>query len=152
MTKLKLSKQQMLFLYTAFLFLLAVSVAIMPIGSAMADKFKVWIYISGTAFWLGSIGTIIMICIINYCRKKDTAFNELYPNLKQLGLINFLKNKYACVADVAVIVSMLGFIITKIYMFELFIPFIFLAMTIFFFGMHCMLNGINYVYIKHKKE
>ncbi len=137
-------RRNMMWAYIGFLALLAISVGLMPFGSNLKDKTMIVMYISGAAFWIGLIGTILMAFKINKSRKASYRFNERFGNPKQLGIIHFFQNTEAFIADVAMFVSIVAFIIAKIWISEITVSFILLAVFIFSFGMHCMLNGINY--------
>lgn len=146
----KKRQRKMMWLYTLFLALLAISVCLMPIGSNLKEQTTIIMYVSGVAFWIGLIGTIFMAVKINNSRKKSYRFNERFGDHKQLGVIHFLQNTEAIIADIAMFVSIVAFIIAKIWISEISVSFILLAVFIFSFGMHCMLNGINYRYINYK--
>lgn len=143
-------RRNIMWLYTGFLALFAISVCLMPIGSRLKEKTTIIIYISGVAFWIGLIGTICMAVKINNSRKNSHRFNERFGNHKQLGVIHFLQNTEGIIADISMFVSIVTFIIAKIWISEIIVSFILLAVFIFSFGMHCMLNGINYRYINYK--
>lgn len=138
--------------YTGFLALLSVGVLLMPIGINIKDKTLLLMYFSGTAFWTGAIGTIYMTFKINRYKKSDHGFNELYGNDKQIGLIHFFQNKEAIIMDISMLLSAVFFIIVKIFNVNIFLLYIFFSIFIFTFGMHCMLNGKNYKYIKYISE
>lgn len=144
----KSKKKQLFFLYTVFLFVLAVSVALMPFGDYESQKWAM--YILGAVFWIGFIGTIVISVIINSLRKKSKDFNQDLVCFKNVGIINFFKNKEAAVSDIAMFVSIAGFIISRLFLKELIAMFIFAALIVFSFGMHCMLNGINYRFIQYE--
>lgn len=141
-------------LYVIFLVVMSVSFVFMPFGVKMADESMTLTYISGTMFWIGFLGTIATAVCITYSRCRSKDFNKEYPNQKQLGLIHFFKNKPASVCDILMLVSLVGFIIACIWVETTILPYIFLSILIFSFGMHCMLNGSNYIYINkiNKKE
>lgn len=143
-------RKRMLYIYTAFLAVLSVSVFMMPFGIRMADESMVLTYISGILFWIGLLGTIAMALYITYSRRRSQGFAKTYPNHKRLGLIHFFQNMPAFICDVLMFISLIGFIITRIWVGTTIWPFIFLSILIFSFGMHCMLNGSNYTYIHYK--
>ena len=143
-------RKRMLHMYITLLATLAVGVVLMAIGSTVKEKTMTVMYVSGAFFWLGLIGTVYMALKINSCRKNSYRFNEQIGNLKQFGLIHFFQNREAQIMDVVMFVSIIGFIIAKICINELLLSFILLALFVFAFGMHCMLNGINYRYLKYK--
>lgn len=143
-------RKRMIWLYTEFLFIWSLSIAIMPLGSMMKESSRLPMYLSGAMFWIGFAGTVGMTIRINYCRRNSYGFNEQFPKLKQFGLIHFFQNKAAIVADVAMFVSIIGIIVSRFVTNNLFSVFLFIAIFLFAFGMHCMLNGANYRYIKYK--
>lgn len=143
-------RKRMLYLYAAFLAVLSVSVLLMPFGIKMADKSMILTYISGSMFWIGLLGTIAMAVHITLSRRRSKGFEQVYPNHKRLGLIHFFQNTEAFICDVLMFISLIGFIITRIWVGTTIWPFIFLSILIFSFGMHCMLNGSNYTYINYK--
>lgn len=143
-------RKRMLYLYAAFLAVLSVSVFLMPFGIKMADKSMVLTYILGIMFWIGLLGTIAMAVHITLSRRRSKGFKQIYPNHKRLGLIHFFQNTEAFICDVLMFISLVGFIITRIWVGTTIWPFIFLSILIFSFGMHCMLNGSNYIYINYR--
>ena len=141
---------QMLYLYAAFLTALSISVFSMPFGIKIADKTKMLTYLSGTLFWIGLVGTIATAAYITYSRKRSKGFQKAHPNHRRLGVIHFFQNIPASICDVLLFISLIGFVITRIRLGTTVFPFIFLSFLTFSFGMHCMLNGSNYIYINYK--
>lgn len=122
----------------------------MPIGSIMSETTKMWLYISGTCFWCGLIGTIWLSIRINLYRKKSKYFNENSEIKKQFGLIKFFQNKIATVADIVMFISILALIIEILWINKVMVLYVTIAVLVFSFGMHCMLNGIDYRFINYK--
>ena len=143
-------RSSMLGLYTAFLTVLSASIVLMPIGIKMADKTMAISYTSGAMFWIGLIGTIAMAIFITYSKCRSSEFKKNYPHLKQLGIIHFFQNTPALICDVLMFLSIVGFVIVRIWFWETIYPFLVLFILIFSFGMHCMLNGSNYIYTNFK--
>lgn len=143
-------KRNMFFCYITFLLLWSASFLLMPIASKQADKNMLLTYIAGSMFWLGALCTLLSALTINSSRKKSKTFMEQNAHVKQLGLIHFFKNKEAMVADIVLIVSVFGFVVARIWIKPNIVTFIFMALCLFSFGMHCMLNGVNYIYIQTK--
>lgn len=146
----KLQKKQLLYLYMAFLAVLSISVFLMPMGIKIADKTKILTYLSGTMFWVGFVGTICIALYITYLRRRSKAFADEKSIHKRLGIILFFQNRPAIISDVLLFVALIGFIITRVLSETTVFPFLFLSLFIFSFGMHCMLNGSNYNYIKYQ--
>ena len=136
--------------YISSLSLMSLSIAFMPIVSEHRGANILPTVFTGLAFWIGLIGTIWIAIWINRCRKKSPYFNELYPNAKQLGVIHFFQNTTAMCVDIAMFVALLGLIITKLTVKQIIVPFAFLAIFVFLFGMHCMLNGVCYKYLNYR--
>lgn len=145
-------RRQMMHLFTGFLFLCALAIALMPLGNSMKDKTMLIMYCSGAAFWVGLLGTIYMVLKINRVRKGNHRFNEFFGNRKQLGLIHFFQNTKAMIADMAMIVSIIALVIAVLCRANLQVIYFIISMFVFTFGMHCMLNGMNYKYINYSKH
>ena len=54
--------------------------------------------------------------------------------------------------DAIMFASLLAFIVARFLTWNTVVQFLFVSMFAFSFGIHCMLNGINYIYIKHKTK
>lgn len=143
-------RQRMKYAFIGSLFLMSLSIAFMPIASKYRDTNILSTVFTGLTFWVGLIGSILIMIWINQRRKKDSCFNKLHPNAKQLGVVHFFQNKSAACADTAMFVALLGLIITKLTADSIIVPFMFLAAFVFLFGMHCMLNGICYKYLNYR--
>lgn len=143
-------RQRMLYLYGLFLAVLSISVFLMPFGIKKSAVSNIPTYISGVMFWIGLLGTIAMASYITFSRRRSRGFAKVYPNHKRLGLIHFFQNMPAFICDVLMFISLIGFIITRIWVGTTIWPFGFLSVLTFSFGMHCMLNGSNYIYINYK--
>ena len=142
------ARKRKLVLYVFFLALLSFSFVLMPIGQNMKEQSYIPMLSAGVLFWIGALGLLIVIININHSRRKSEGFKENYPNLRQFGLISFFKNAPAAIADVLMLVSIMGEIVlffTDLY----YLKFIGAAVIVFSFGMHCMLNGINYIYVNY---
>ena len=148
----KETRKRMLYFYIAFLLLLSISVTLMPFAFRFSNRNLILTYISGTIFWIGLIGTIIVAIYITYSRKHSKEFKAECLNHKQLGLIHFFQNLPAKICDISLFISLICFLIVCIWFDETVFPFVFLSVLIFSFGMHCMLNGSNYLYINYEKR
>lgn len=141
-------RKEMMILYSSFLFLISLSIVLMPIANDVKSKSYILLYFAGACFWIGLVGVVYMLLKINRKRRDNYRFNESFNNQKQLGIIHFFQNTEALITDVIMFMSLVGFVITKIFSSNLYISFIISAVFIFSFGMHCMLNGTNYKYLK----
>lgn len=135
-----------------FLLLLSVSIVLMPFSVSLEAKTYLPIYLTGSLFWVGLIGTIVTAINVNKSRKHSRSFNEKYPDLKQLGVIHFFKNTPAKITDILMAISAVGFIVFRLFSDNIVLQFIIIALFVFLFGMHCMLNGINYIYLNYNSR
>lgn len=134
-------------LYVLFLAVISVSIILMPF--TVDDYAIIPIWVSGLLFWLGFVGVIVTVMMINKIRKKDTSFRKKRRRLKQLGLTHFFQNKPAVVFDLIMFGSIISFILISLMVNIKLFQFICLSIFVFSFGMHCMLNGVNYIYINY---
>lgn len=130
--------------------MLSMSIAIMPYNSNKDGVTNMKI-LTGVMFWLGLIGTVFFASLINYFRSKDKLFNKAAEKYNKLGLTHFFQNLPAKIFDSLLIIAVTGFILSLVFNFALSAKFIFISAIIFSFGMHCMLNGINFVYVMNKR-
>lgn len=142
-------RKWMLWLFTGFLAVLALGIMLMPIGGMNKEKNMLFLYLSGCSFWVGILGTICMICLIHCSRKRNSQFMNDFGNMKRYGFMQFFQNKEAVIADCVMFASGIGFVISRICVSHLILSFILLAIFVFSFGMHCMLNGNDYRYLKY---
>lgn len=145
-------RQRKFLLFVIFLFVLSTSIVLMPIGTANKEKSIILLIIAGTLFWIGFIGTLWTTININLSRKASPVFNELYPDLRKFGLIHFFQNKPAIIADIAMFTSIIIIIVVKLLGKSNTWLFVAIALIVFTFGMHCMLNGINYIYVNYRSR
>ena len=144
----KRSGLRLLMLYTAFLLACSLGILAMPAAMELKAEFRALSVISGLLLWVGLIGTIVTETHISRLRRADRAFLKEYGNTPKMGVIRFFKNKAAVCADVVMLISLVCSVVT--YLFSSVTVFtVFLAAFVFSFGMHSMLNGINFVYLNH---
>lgn len=144
------NKQNLLHCYTVTLALLSITIFLMPFVNSIKKETEFPMYIVGASFWIALILTLIISSRINNLRRNSTAFNNEYNSLRKLALIHFFQNKPAIIMDAIMFASLIAFVIARLVTDNLIIQFLFVSMFAFSFGMHCMLNGINYIYIKYK--
>ena len=145
-------RQKMLRNYTIALAILSLSIFLMPIVNGFKESTKIPMLMDGVLFWIALISTVGMAIRINNSRRRSSAFNKNYEGLKKLGLIHFFQNKLALIMDMIMFASLITFIVARFLAWNITVQFLFVSMFAFSFGMHCMLNGINYIYIKHKTK
>ena len=140
-------RKRLLYIYIVFLTILSASIILMPIG----ELFGVEVYnaVSGGLFWIGFIGVLASAIYITISRRRSRGFDRLYPNFKRFGPMHFFSNKAALIFDVLMFIAFIGFCIVCLLTENLTLKFVMLSSVIFSFGMHCMLNGSNYIYINY---
>lgn len=122
---------------------------IMPVGNSVTDKSMRWLDIlTGLIFWLGLIsGTILYVFFSKECKKwyeNNKGNKDIYKE-KKIGLISFFSNRAALVADICLIISILLFAMLMIFTDRTsYICFISIMLLVFFFSMHCILNGKSF--------
>ncbi len=144
-----------MFIQVAALLLLSLSVLAMYFTDLCYARgyYRAMLYINGGVFWLSLVVLVVVSVLLNCVRRRSRDFQSYAGNLRQFGLISFFKNKWAAAADIAAGLSLAGmccFLVLE--MQTQFWVFVFLSLFIFFFGMHCILNGINYRYVTYDKK
>lgn len=106
----------------------------------------------GLAFWFFAISGYILLIVANVEFKRISG--NLRKNKRSLpGIISFFSNKIAMIADVAVIISIVAFVIICITELRFkYIAFVTLFLLIFSLHMHCLFNGRIYKLIKMKRR
>ena len=133
--------------YVVFLAILTAAILLMPMTSTNGIDNMPILYTAGAMFWIGLLGTVIMAICVNSYRKRNIKCKD-----EQVGLVHFFQNPEAKVADIVMIVSVIGFVITMAISANQIVQFILLAVSVLSFGLHCMLNGINYKCLKRKGD
>lgn len=146
----RLQRRRLWSFYIQFLGILSVSFLLMPFGNLMREKSPILLYLSGALLWAGMIGTAWASVQINLSRRKSSYFAKMQPHLRRFGPVHFFQNVYAGVADAVMFLSLIALILTKVLWDNQIAQFISLSFLVFSFGMHCMLNGVNYIYITHQ--
>lgn len=143
-------RQNMLVAYVVSLVILSLSIALMPIASSMKEKTTLPLFATGILFWTGLISTIGIAIHINQCRRSSNWFKKAYPDLRRLGLTHFFQNKTAKIMDITLVVSFVAFIAIELLLKNRVLEFVFISLMVFSFGMHCMLNGVNYIFVTYQ--
>lgn len=137
--------------------LMAVMFLLMPIDNMVPSlKDSRIIVIVGIGFWVFLILGIAAQVILSGRRKawyRTQHINEKRSSVRRVGLISFFSNKIAVVADIAMVISLIGLvasvIITKATGYTCYV---FLAIFSFSFCLHCILNGKVYYHVTHHYE
>jgi hypothetical protein len=138
----------------ASLFISSFSILLSFFADYNGNAFSVTMAVlTGVLFWLGLIAGYILLALINSHRKKFESNSKVSVSKKSKSkrkpaFITFFSNKYALVADFALI---LFFILTLVFMFipvlNQSIALISIAFFLFSLHMHGIFNGINFEYI-----
>ena len=135
---------------TGSFFLMSVSFLLMPLDPTVA-QYDAMDVIPGLIFWLFLILGIVGQVVLSKRRCKWLAMQGIRKyKIRQgkNGLITFCKNKFALVADLVFVIGLVIFIITTLLTRGLgYICYILLAICVFAFCLHCILNGKIYEYI-----
>ncbi len=127
---------------------LAISFMLMPVdGLGFAP---------GILFWSGLIIGVVLQIVLESRRSSLFAKYKVKRETMQKarnGLLSFGSNRFALVADISLVVSLvatiLSFILTKG---TGYLCYLCLALLVFSFCMHCILNGRIYIYIKNQNK
>ena len=138
------------YLYIASLTIFSASLFLMPYGLIVEDKTMWLTYAAGALFWVGAIGIIATSVYITRSKIQNQEFCKKHQDYKKLGLVQFFQNTEAFICDIVLFISVIGFVVARIWAGTTVWTFLFLAIATISFGMHCMLNGSNYIYIKYK--
>ena len=139
-------RKQMFYVYIVFLGLLAVAIAFMPMASAARQNGQLMLVVSGSLFWVGLIGTVCTATKITRLRRSSMG------NATKAGLFLFFSNGPAKIFDILMGVSGLLLVIVWLLFNAQQILFVCLSIFLFSFGMHCMLNGANYMFLTNKQR
>ncbi len=115
---------------------------------------KKFSYILGALFWIGLIIGQVMFWISDFTRKNTEEKSESVSFL-EWGALSFFRNNESKIADVILIVSVILILILIVFKISnTWLIVLSLAILFMSFNLHCMLNGVNYSYIKnnHKEE
>lgn len=107
--------------------------------------------IASIVFWVMLI-IGILVQIMLYISMRESIKSDFATKKRKIGLICFFSNRYAAVADLLMIVSMIiliiSFILTDA---SNYFNYIILSVFVFSFSMHCVLNGRKFYYMIHNK-
>lgn len=144
----------MLYISIGSFFLMSVSFLLMPIDFA-AKGLQIFNLLIGIMFWAFLILGIVTQAMLNKQRKSWLVRNRIrrFQFRGKIGLISFLQNLPACIADGILVLSIIGLIISIIATNGIgYTCYIFMAMTVFSFCMHCILNGKVYYFLTNQEK
>lgn len=101
--------------------------------------------IASIVFWFGLFVEQAFIWRANSLRKESEGYADKKLNLLKLGIFSVCKNRYGLVADAALLLSIIAYIICAVgdfgsNKFQIVLIFVVLLS----FRMHCILNGKNF--------
>ncbi len=134
------------------LFISSFSILLSFLGDYNGNLFNlIFAIATGVLFWGGLVLGYVFLMLVNSSRKKYEAKNHINVRAKKrAGAFTFFSNKPAKVFDLSMIFFLiLTVIFLCIPLFNQAIALIFLALFVFSLHMHCILNGINFIYIKN---
>ena len=148
-------KIKRLFWFSAFFqFLMSASILLMPMAVQIGQQDKKMTVLIGLMFWISMITAYVLLGIANSERKwflHRKVGIDAKMNCRP-GIVEFFTNIPATVADVAMILSFLLFVIVGFtdWKYE-YISYILLFIFVFSLQMHCMFNGRIYKVTKFKR-
>lgn len=106
------------------------------------------------AFWAGLIIGYALLIKLNINRRASAVkIGRFKTGGCQFGIFKFFRNKEATVADIVMMLSLISFIIFRILDdVSVYLDLTVIALLIYSFHLHCILNGQNYRYIKLLKN
>lgn len=145
-------KRRWLHTYAVFLAMISVALGITPHVIKPMQESGPEVMLTGVLLWIGLLGTMGTALFIDASRRRDPGFRRKNTRLKYWGLIHFFKNGNALIADVVMFLSLTGFLLANRSLGGGGVTFAFLGVFVYAFGMHCMLNGLNYLYINQNRK
>lgn len=140
--------KQLLILSCLFFLLLAISFMLMPLGNTanadrgLQEETDPMLIFTGGLFWVSLLAGIISQIAVAGVWKKWCKKNSRNSSHRRVGLLALFQNKPAMVADIALAISLVGFPVTmKLTNGTGYICFVMIAVLVFSFCMHCILNG-----------
>lgn len=148
------SKKEFLWLYISIgsFFLMACSFLLMPINFETTNL-QFMSYCVGIMFWVFLILGIVSQIILAKQRKNWFIRNRIrrFRTKSKSGVIAFLQNLPATIADLTLVISVIALIVSIVLTNAMgYACYIFMALLIFSFCMHCILNGKIYYYLTNQ--
>lgn len=137
-------------------FMLSVSFLLMPLGdTAFVNGISVYALAAGIIFWVSIIIAIVAQSVLAGRRRAwyRTHQGEKQKIKQSIGVWSFFQNAYASIVDIAAILSLIGLIVA---MFVTkgtgYICYVLVALFVFSFSMHCVLNGKVAFYVMNQEK
>lgn len=107
-------------------------------------------YVTGAVFWIFLIVGYILLAIVSNRRKAD---KRAKITDKRPGIICFFTSKEAKIADIGMFAAIvLSLVFSFVPGISAAVRVIFIALLVLSIQMHCILNGVNYRYIRSLTE
>lgn len=137
--------------------LMSISFLFMPFGKIEDGSTSIITYISGGMFWFFLVLGTVFQAILSKRRKDWYIYYRVKRNPRiarpKRGIISFFKNTYGIVADVIMVLSLIGFILSIIFTDgRSYICYILISTSIFAFCMHCIFNGKIFYHIENQDK
>lgn len=137
--------------------LMSLSFLLMPLGTTPDGGQAGWIpLVSGICFWAFLlIGVFSQILLSKRRRDWYSRYHVRHSRNKhaRLGVAAFCQNRPAIIADTAMVVSVIGLVVSMLLTGGAgYSCFIFLALLAFSLSMHCILNGRLYDYVINQER
>lgn len=133
-------------------FIMSVDFMLMPIGiSNPAKNSRAIDVITGLIFWLSLMaGTTLFVIYAKKCKRLFEQSSLNAGSQKRIGLISFFSNRAAMISDIVCIASLILFAVLMIFTKRTaYFCYVVLAILVFSFVSHCILNGK--AYFRHQK-
>ncbi len=143
-----------LLISTISFFMMSISFLLMPIDFDKNNLKFLGIAV-GVMFWTFLVLGIVSQFVLSSNKKNWLSKNRMrrFSMKKKIGLISFCQNLPACVADGLTVIGLIGLIISVIVTNGVgFMCYFFLALFVFSFCMHCILNGKIYYILMNQEE
>ena len=137
-----------LIISVACFLLVSISILLMPIVSTTnPETLGIMRYVPGLMFWIFLAGGIITQIVLAVRRRKWFTLSGKDPKTgERIGLISFFACPLAGFFDVIAAVSLVCFAVS-IFISGGYLALVFMAVLVFSFSMHCILNGKIYYHI-----
>lgn len=148
------SKKEFIWFYISIgsFFLMACSFLLMPINFETTNL-QFMSYCVGIMFWVFLILGIVSQIILAKQRKNWFIRNRIrrFRTKSKSGAIAFLQNLPATIADLTLVISVIALIVSIVLTNAMgYACYIFMALLVFSFCMHCILNGKIYYYLTNQ--
>lgn len=107
---------------------------------------------NGVLFWFSGLMLFLVSYNINRSRRRSRRFRKSHPNLKQFGLLQFFSNPLAKIVDLMAGFNLIAFLVVLICFDQLqILSLVLLGTLVLCLGLHCIFNGVNYIYLNQLK-